>query len=553
MKKITYSTGLLFIFLYGILLSTNGQGFTPQVQSQLQKVIDSFQNNPANPFVGGMSVAIKVDGLALWQGATGYAARNVDAQNNLLPGGIPFTIHTLSRIYSVTKTFTASLVLELAKQGVFKLDDSVSMYLPIKAINPGLNSQVTLRQLLAHVSGYSDYVDEFDLQVAVAAQPTHIWTPFEMLTFVHQVSEPGVVLHYSSTNYIILGAIIEAVTGKHVEDLYRKRFFGPLGLHSMYLAIREEKGARGVLASPHDNISAFNPVFQQTGQPVFPDTFTNISQFPLTAIASLAFTGGGIISDAKDLADWSSDLFSGRATGKSIINTMLASISSAPDEDGDRLGYGLILSTKISSTDIFIGHDGNAPGYRSVMFYQPDKKLTLVILTNFHGADIYAIAKALYASIPDFTCGDKKDDNITICFRGKDLCLPRPLASWFIFHGALLGKCAECSAPVVKSNSNVELNTKLKILEEVQGAPRTFPNPFTNTVSFSFKTNKSGPASLRLYDINGKLVATIFNASLQKDMTQKVNFDGSKLPAGIYISRLQTVSGSTEQKLVKSH
>ena len=471
-----------------------------------------------------MSVAIKVDGLALWQGATGFAARNVDAQNNLLPGGTPFTIHTLSRIYSVTKTFTASLVLELAKQGVFKLDDSVSMYLPIKAINPGLNSKVTIRQLLAHVSGYSDYTDEFNLQVAVAAQPTHIWTPFEMLTFVHQVSEPGAVLHYSSTNYIILGAIIEAVTGKHVEDFYRKRFFDPLGLNSMYLAIREEKGQTCVLASPHDNISAFNPVFQQTGQPVFPDTFTNISQFPLTAIASLAFTGGGIVSNAKDLADWSSDLFSGRATGKPIINTMLKSISSAPDEDGDRLGYGLILSTKISSTDIFIGHDGNAPGYRSVMFYQPDKKLTLVILTNFHGADIYAIAKALYASIPDFTCGDKKDDKVTICFRGKNLCLPRPLASWFIFHGASLGKCVECSAPIANSNSNVELNSKLQISAAAQNTLGAFPNPFNNTVSFSFKVTESGPASLRLYDMNGKLLATIFNGFVQKGHIAKSEF-----------------------------
>jgi len=244
MKKITYSTGFLFVILSVATLFIRAQGFSPQVQNHLQKIIDSFQNNPANPFIGGMSVAIKVDGLALWQGATGYAARNVDAQNNLLPGGTPFTIHTSSRIYSVTKTFTASLVLELAKEGAFRLDDSIGLYIPVKAINPGLNSKVTIRQLLAHESGYSDYVDEFDLQVAVAAQPTHVWTPFEMLTFVHQVSEPGAVLHYSSTNYVLLGALIESVTGKHVEDFYRKRFFEPLGLHSMYLAIREDKPAR---------------------------------------------------------------------------------------------------------------------------------------------------------------------------------------------------------------------------------------------------------------------------------------------------------------------
>ncbi|MEP7107494.1 MAG: serine hydrolase [Ferruginibacter sp.] len=547
------STSTFLVFM--ILLTgqfSRGQGFSPQVQSRLQKVIDSFQKNPVNPFIGGMSVAIKVDGLALWQGASGYAARNVDAQNNLLAGGIPFNIHTISRIYSITKTFTAPLVLELAKQGVFKLEDSISKYIPIKAINPRLNSKVTIRQLLAHESGYSDYVNEFDLQVAVAAQPTHIWTPFEMMTFVHQVSEPGAERRYASTNYIILGAIIEAATGKHVEDLYRRRFFGPLGLTSMYLDVREKQTGPAVLASPHDNISAFNPVFQLTGQPVFPDGFTNISRFPLTAIASLAFTGGGIISDAKDVADWSSALFSGRATGKSIINKMLRSISPTPDEDGDRLGYGLILSTKISPTDIFIGHDGNAPGYRSVMFYQPDKKLTLVILTNFHGADIYAIAKALYAAMPDFSCGNKREDKVKICYGNKNLCIQRSRASWYLHCGAYLGECADgCSDPLSKSNGQVV--SKFQSLPAANYKFGAFPNPFNNTVSFSFRPTESGLISLRLYDMSGKLLTTIFNGYVQQGIFQRVNFDGSKLPAGNYISRLQTASGFTAQKLVRSH
>jgi D-alanyl-D-alanine carboxypeptidase len=549
MKKFTCAKSLLCFLLSAITSYSIGQGFSPQVQNRLQHVIDSFQNNNTVPFIGGMSVAIKVDGLALWQGASGFAARNIDAQNNLLPGGTPFTIRTLSPIYSVTKTFTASLVLELTKQGVFKLGDVVSKYIPLNTINAALNSEVTIRQLLAHESGYSDYTDEFNLQVAVAAQPTHVWTPFEMLTFVHQIANPGEERRYSSTNYIILGTIIEAVTGKKIEDFYRQRFFKPLGLNSMYLAVREDKPKHSLLASPHDNISAFNPVFQQTGQPLFPDTYTNISRFPLTAVASLAFTGGGIVSDAKDLADWSSALFSGRATGKPILNTMLNSISSTPDDDGDRLGYGLFISTKISPTDIFIGHDGNAPGYRSVMFYQPDKKLSLVVLTNFHGADIYAIAKALYAAIPDFTCRNKTDDKIYVCVGEKNLCVPRVFASWLIRYGAILGECEKCAAPFDKSMG--EWNAKVMASSASENKLEAFPNPFVNMVSFSFKVSESGPASIRLYDMNGKLSATIFNGFVQKDVLQKVNFSGGKLSAGMYLSRLQTISGATEYRLVR--
>jgi len=220
MKIYTYrlvsSIGLGLVFSSFVASSSSAQGFSPTTLARLQFVIDSFQTNPANPYVGGISAAIKADGLASWQGTTGYADRNVDGQNNLLPGGTAFTTATLSRMYSVTKTFTSPLVLELARGGVFSLEDPVSKFLPLNLINPGLNSAVTIRQLLAHESGYSNYSDELQLQIAVAFQPTHVWTPLEMLSFVHQVSTPGNERRYSSTDYITLGAIIEAATGKPV-------------------------------------------------------------------------------------------------------------------------------------------------------------------------------------------------------------------------------------------------------------------------------------------------------------------------------------------------
>ena len=549
MKKIIFTQTLLLIIFSGLTLCTNGQGFSSTVQKRLQYVIDSFQNNPSNPFIGGISAAIKVDELADWTGATGYAARNVDANNNALPGGTPFKVNTLSRIYSITKTFTAPLVLQLANEGAFNLEDLISNYIPFYAINPGLNSHVTIRQLLAHESGYSDFTDEINLQIAVAAQPTHVWTPYEMLSFVHQENPVGSIRKYSSTNYVLLGAIIEKVTGKPVEDFYRNRFFIPLGLTSMYFDVREQNPTKTVLASPHDNISPFNPVFLQTGQPTFPDAYTNISRFPYTAIASLGFTGGAIISDVKDVAAWSSALFNGKATGKNILNTMLQSISPNGDEDGDRLGYGLFLSKKISGVYDFYGHDGNAPGYRSVMFYQPDKKLTLVILTNYHGANIYAVAKALYNAVPVFQCGHN-EDKVTICFHGKNFCLPRIAASKFIASGATLGACDEqCSTPLA---GEVTINSKFQIVTN-NISDGVFPNPFARSVTFSFTSSAAGQASITLYDMNGRLMATVFSGYVEKGISKQVNFNGSKLPAGIYISRLQTVSGISQQRVIKVH
>jgi hypothetical protein len=224
---------------------------------------------------------------------------------------------------------------------------------------------------------------------------------------------------------------------------------------------------------------------------------------------------------------------------------MLESISETPDEGGDRLGYGIFLSKKISSAYDFYGHDGNAPGYRSIMFYQPGKKLTLVILTNYHGADIYAIARALYAAIPDFSCGNKKEDKVRICFGGKNLCVSDAAASNLIQKGATLGSCnKESDAPIVT------LNPKLQYLSLEKFQVKIYPNPFRNQLSFEFRAAESGRLSIRLFDINNKMVATIFDGMTLKGTSKQVKFDGKSLPAGIYISRVQSATGATEQKLV---
>ena len=526
------------------------QGFSSQTTTRLQHVIDSFQSNPANPYIGGMSAAIKVDGLAFWQGATGHAARNVDTDNNLLPGGTNFETSTLSRMYSVTKTFTAALVLELAKEGVFSLQDPVSKFIPfLNAVNPELNSAVTIHQLLAHESGYSSYSDEQQLQIAVAFQPTHQWTVFEMLTFVHQVDAPGTVRKYSNTNYPVLGIIVEIATSLPLEQHFRQRLFTPLQLNSIYFDAREPQWPGTVLASPHDNISPFNPIFLFTGQPTFPNAVTNISAFPFTAISTLEYASGGLISNIADMAEWGNSLFGGRATSQSTLDEMINSISSTPDQDGDFLGYGVFRTTRISATDVFIGHDGNAPGYRSVMFYQPDRKMTITILTNYRGARLYDVAKALYEALPPFICGNqnKKEDKIIVCFNGNNLCVDRNAAAGFIGRGGYLGACAE--AAFTKSAVNT-LEVEKKSTIPGQELISVFPNPSSTHASIVFKSTQTGKVSLRLYDMKGNLVKTFYDRTFEKGVMQKVQIETSRLPAGHYIIRSQTAAGTNEKKLV---
>ncbi len=515
------------------------QGFSPQTVSRLQHIIDSFQTNPANPYVCGMTAAIKVDGIASWQGATGFAARNVDGNNNLLPGGTPFTTSTLSRMYSVTKTFTAALTLELAHGGSFSLDDAVIRYIPfLNIINSELNGNVTIRQVLGHESGYSNYSDEMMLQIAVAFQPTHQWTAFEALSFVHQVNTPGAERKYSNTNYIVLGAIIELATGKPLQQHFRERFFTPLGLNSMYFDAREQQPAETLLASPHDNISPFNPIFQLTGQPTFPDAVTNISAFPFAAISTLEFASGALITNINDMADWGNSLFGARATTQSTANEMINSIASTPDQDGDFLGYGIFRTTRISANSVFIGHDGNAPGYRSVMFYQPERKMTIAILTNCRGAKLYDVAKVLFEALPGFLCGNsnKKEDKIIVCYNGNNLCVDRKAAPGFIERGAYVGNC---ESETITKTRTTELSKENSKLGTGNNSVKLYPNPASNVVSISFTSSVSGKTKLELYDISGKLIKKLHEGFLNKDVQQKIELQTGVLPAGVYIVTLQ--------------
>lgn len=558
-NNFTLQMGLLIItaFIYTVSFS---QGFSPDVRAKLQHVLDSFQNHSAKPIIGGITAAINVDGLALWQGASGYAARNIDAFNNLLLAGTRMGTDTLFRIYSVTKTFTAALTIQLANEGVFNLDDPEAKFLPwLPIANPGLNPNVTIRQLLAHESGYSDYVTEPALQAATAFNPTHIWTPAEMFSFVHQIDATGTVRKYSSTNYVLLGAIIETATGTPVEQLFRSRYFNKLHLNSMYLAGREAIGDRGHLAAPHDNISIFDPIFLATGQPTFPDTTTNISRFPFDGVASLAFTSGGIVSNVVDLTKWGNDLFGGRATSKATLDTLLNSIPPYADADGDHLGYGIYYNTKISTTDSFIGHSGYALGYESIMFYQPDRKMTIAVLLNNVNADRYAIGRAMYAALPNFLCGNKKEKWVQVCFRGFSLCVPRLAARFLINRGGYLGNCEgrmHCNsdsllAEVLSPSEQSSLGMT-KVVALAQNELDVSPNPVSSRSMLTFKIAQSGIASLRIYDITGKQVATLFTGMVEKGDVHQVNFTAGNLAKGVYIASLQTASGIMQKKIIVS-
>ena len=320
----------------------------------------------------------------------------------------------------------------------------------------------------------------------------------------------------------------------------------------MYLDIREPQRAGTLLASPHDNISPFNPIFQLTGQPNFPDAITNISAFPFTAISSLEFSSGGLITNVADMAEWGNSLFGGRATSEATINEMISSISSTPDADGDFLGYGIFRTTRISTDDVFIGHDGSAPGYRSVMFYQPDKKMTIAILTNYHGARLYDVAKALYEALPEFTCGNKNrnEQKIIVSFHGTNVCVDRGAAARLIEQGGYLGS-DQFSTATKSSVSQGEIEKKA-LASENDLTLNLYPNPANNKIAISFKPERTGKIEISLYDLNGKLISVIRNTLMEKGALQTIEMETSRFPAGIYFVQMKSATTTFRKQFVIS-
>jgi hypothetical protein len=185
------------------------------------------------------------------------------------------------------------------------------------------------------------------------------------------------------------------------------------------------------------------------------------------------------------------------------------------------------------------------------MIYNPQRKMTIAFLSNFAGIDPYAVAKALFEALPDFTCTNQysKDESVRLCWYGHLFCIPRQAACFFMNWGAYLGNC---DVPKVEYKQANTVTMQKNIVAQTEPAVRmtAYPNPFRTAVDLSFRATQSGRAILRVYDGTGKLVTTLFDGTVQKDGTQKITLQAGNLSNGIYYSQLQTTQGITRQKLV---
>jgi D-alanyl-D-alanine carboxypeptidase len=335
----------------------------------LQAALDSIRSDGRYP---GISAAIVFPDGQMWTAVSGTA---------ILSSGTKVAVDTVFSIASISKTIVAALVCRLAMAGTISLDDHLDQYVPDFPRAAG----ITVRQLLTHTTGIRDLFQ--DLGPAIVAHPSRIWTAQQVLAGIANKPwcSPGKCYHYSNTDYILLGLVIEKATGQKVSKLVRDAFLEPLGLDHTYL--QTEERVQGALAHGYVG-SGSKPADNYDG-----------SMLPFTSEATAVGVSGAYVSTASDLAIWGNALYGGdvldRATLADMVDISPTLPYAARSIYGHSIRVGLGLEETSIAGQVTWGHLGSLDGFLSNLAYFPAYHVTVVVLINANWANPLAASTTL--------------------------------------------------------------------------------------------------------------------------------------------------------------
>ncbi|MGH1279033.1 serine hydrolase domain-containing protein [Bacillus basilensis] len=301
-------------------------------REEVQSVMDQVVTNKKIPSViaGGLK-----DGKR-WSYATGTASYEMPR---------PVEPNFSFRIGSITKTFTASVVLQLAEEKQLNLEDTVEKWLPGVVQGNGYDgSKITIRQLLNHTSGIAAYTDLDMRDITLPQNPFRYYSTDELISLAlakPPVFAPGEGWDYSNTNTVIAGEIIRKVTGDTYAEQIRKRFIEPLGLKETFVM-----EASSHIPGKHAN--GYN--MDRSGRLY---DLTEINQ-------SWANAAGDMVSTVKDLTTFFSALLGGQLLNQELMNQMFTTV----DSPIGKVGLG-VYEEKTPEGQSYWGHAGGTFGFET--------------------------------------------------------------------------------------------------------------------------------------------------------------------------------------------
>jgi D-alanyl-D-alanine carboxypeptidase len=269
--------------------------------------------------------------------------------------GTPMIVDMHTRIGSVTKTFTGTAIMQLAEAKKLSLDDKIQKYVP--GIPNG--DRITLRQLANMTSGLASYTQSSKFTDVLFSKPQTTWTPKQLVAIGVAESplyEPGASFNYSNTNTILLGMVIEKVTGKPVGQVLKEQIFDPLKLRNT--------------SWPGDSTDMPTPYaqgFTLQGDFAKPDAPSNATHWN----PSWGWTAGEMISALDDLLVYARALGTGHGLLGAAAQTERLTFPAAG-------GYGI----GVGCSDGWVGHTGELPGYNTTVYYKTGADIAVVVQTN---------------------------------------------------------------------------------------------------------------------------------------------------------------------------
>ena len=332
---------------------------TTELKTALQQKLDEWHKAGSFP---GATLGVALANGESFGLAVGYSDR--DAKTAMKPN---------DRLLagSVGKTFAAATALQLVKEGKINLDDKIEKYLgsePWFARLPNAK-EITVRQLMNHTSGLVRYEFKEQFTKDLTANPEKVWKPAELVAYLLDEKPPfeaGKGWEYSDTNYIVLGMIIEKVTGRRFYDEATKRLLKPLKLTDTI----PQDGPR--LKGLVQGYAGPNNPFGGTDAMIVNGKFTFNPQFE--------WTGGGYVSTAHDLARWAKMMYEGKAYSPDLLPQVVEGVAAPMLGRESKYGLGVIIRKTAAGTSY--GHSGFFPGYLTDMMYFPEHKIAVAVQVN---------------------------------------------------------------------------------------------------------------------------------------------------------------------------
>jgi CubicO group peptidase (beta-lactamase class C family) len=333
-----------------VALVCAGVGQSQNAAGRMDQIVQSFVSN--RQFMGSVLVARGTDVVF----SKGYGSANLEWD-------IPDTPATKFRLGSLTKQFTAASILLLEERGKLAVTDSVKKYL---ADAPAAWDKITVFHLLTHTSGvpsFTSFADYAQLE-PFSTTPEKLVARFRdrPLDF-----EPGEKWSYSNSGYVLLGYLIERVSGQTYQQFVQQNLFTPLGM--------KDSGYDSNAAVIAHRASGYTPG---------PNGFVNAGFIHMT----VPFSAGALYSTTEDLLKWEQGLFGGKVLSAASLEKMTKPFKS---------DYAFGLTVHTVNGRKAIEHNGGIEGFNTALAYYPDDKLTVVVLGNVNGAAPDAIAKHLAA------------------------------------------------------------------------------------------------------------------------------------------------------------